>query len=744
MQLQTPHLTLVLISLLSLNCGSWAQSAFTIDSVKLTLLPGNSVESGTKVTLRCDVKVSHSFPQLSHTFTFMKYNTIIYSKNSSQAMVERSFTPARRSNSGSYQCRVTIHSKEKSSNTETLTVRGLQTPLLRVESNVVNEGEKVTATCSVPEETGPLQFSFYRNQQMFMILTSNENSTNTSVEFQESGESDLHCTYRHMEFPDSSNSSNIERVLIQPVTIIPSIKVQPGLEVVEGDRVRISCDVLGHSKNGYEVFLTDRETLLMSSPSSFTHSFEVNASSSGRYVCKVETGKTEKISTAELFVAELLSRPVLSMSPQQVFQGQMLTLSCRTLNINQERITKADVKFELYKDQHPLKEGHTFNFTASQSSNGNYTCRATAKNITKESKQLIINAKVPVSPPVIRAVGQVIVGKPFQLLCESELGTLPISYTLLRYQRPFYTLTVSGPQRSAVFNISYINHADEIHSFTCQAQGGAYSRFSQALNTPVIEPVSKPELSLGFPRGQTFTEGTDVSLYCSVQQGTVPVTFFWYRVGSSRPLFTSRSSVTRGEHVIRSITRDHRGKYYCGAYNDAGQTQNSEPVTVGVNLAGWKKAVIAVICILILVLIVAILVLFLKKARTPRKRKRAVELSVKPARPKSSDPMRMSLTLDIEDNTAVNNTPGVMGRNVWSDHVSDSESDDPGREEECEKLRYTEIQPQQPNNPEEALVVEECVIVNSELQDGTQEDPDHQTTDSVEYVQLNHCNQNPE
>uniref|UniRef100_A0A3B1KDX9 Platelet and endothelial cell adhesion molecule 1a n=1 Tax=Astyanax mexicanus TaxID=7994 RepID=A0A3B1KDX9_ASTMX len=447
---------------------------------------------------------------------------------------------------------------------------GLQTPLLRVESNVVNEGEKVTATCSVPEETGPLQFSFYRNQQMFMILTSNENSTNTSVEFQESGESDLHCTYRHMEFPDSSNSSNIERVLIQ---------LQPGLKVVEGDRVRISCDVLGHSKNGYEVFLTDRETLLMSSPSSFTHSFEVNASSSGRYVCKVETGKTEKIST-------LLSRPVLSMSPQQVFQGQMLTLSCRTLNINQERITKADVKFELYKDQHPLKEGHTFNFTASQSSNGNYTCRATAKNITKESKQLIINAKVPVSPPVIRAVGQVIVGKPFQLLCESELGTLPISYTLLRYQRPFYTLTVSGPQRSAVFNISYINHADEIHT----------------LNTPVIGThlmiyLNTPELSLGFPRGQTFTEGTDVSLYCSVQQGTVPVTFFWYRVGSSRPLFTSRSSVTRGEHVIRSITRDHRGKYYCGAYNDAGQTQNSEPVTVGVCVCVYIVCVCVCVCV---------------------------------------------------------------------------------------------------------------------------------------------------
>lgn len=47
-----------------------------------------------------------------------------------------------------------------------------------------------------------------------------------------------------------------------------------------------------------------------------------------------------------------------------------------------------------------------------------------------------------------------------------------------------------------------------------------------------------------------------------------------------------------------------------------------------VNLAGWKKALIGVFCIVLLVLIVIILVVFLKKARTPRKNKRAVELSV--------------------------------------------------------------------------------------------------------------------
>ncbi|XP_072549286.1 platelet endothelial cell adhesion molecule [Salminus brasiliensis] len=746
MELWPPWFTLVLISMLTMCHDGRTQSAFTIDSVELTLLPGNTVESGTEVTLRCKAKVSHSFTQLTHTFAFLKYNTVIYSKNSSEAMVEHSFTPARAYNTGSYTCHIQVHKKKKSSNTEILTVKGLQTPQLRVQPDVVYEGEAITVTCSAPEEIGGLYFSFYEKTENIMSIPSNNNSATITKELQKLGETFLYCNYKHMLLPDISNNSNTVKVTVKELNIIPSINIQPHTDVVEGDRIHITCNVSGYSRSGHEVFLT-KEKLLHFSNKSFTYSLEVRANNSGKYVCKVEKGKAEKTSTAELIVTELFSRPVLSVTPKQVFLEQIFSLSCRSPKIFRKRITDADVKYTLYKNQHLLKAGHIFNFTASQASNGNYTCRATAKGITKESNQLTINAKVPVSPPVIRAVGQVIIRKPFQILCESKLGTLPITYTLLRFNRSVGKVTVTGPLHSALFNVSYINHIDEIHSFICQAQNqeGGERKSSGVLNAAVIEPVSKPELSLGFPRGHTFTEGMDVSLYCSVQRGTVPVTFSWYRTGITQPIFTARFSRTKEQHIIRSITRDHRGKYYCEAFNDANGTQRSEAITVGVNLAGWKKAIIAVICIFILVLIVAILVLFLKKARAPRKRKRAVELSVKPARPKSNDPMRMSLTLDFEDNTAVNTTPGVMGRNVWSEHVSDSESDDPSKEAECQELQYTEVHPQQTANAEEAPMTQDTDTANGEVQDCPQGAPDEGTTDSaVEYVQLNHCEQDPE
>lgn len=51
-------------------------------------------------------------------------------------------------------------------------------------------------------------------------------------------------------------------------------------------------------------------------------------------------------------------------------------------------------------------------------------------------------------------------------------------------------------------------------------------------------------------------------------------------------------------------------------------------ISFTVSLAGWKKALVGVSCIILLVLIVIILVIFLKKAHTPQKNKRAVELSV--------------------------------------------------------------------------------------------------------------------
>lgn len=69
-----------------------------------------------------------------------------------------------------------------------------------------------------------------------------------------------------------------------------------------------------------------------------------------------------------------------------------------------------------------------------------------------------------------------------------------------------------------------------------------------------------------------------------------------------------------------------------------------------------------------------------------------MELSVKPASTKTDETLRLT---HGEVNEAANVTPGVMGRSVWSDHVS--ESDDQTSEETTEVPvpQYTEVHPQE-------------------------------------------------
>lgn len=101
-------------------------AAFTIDWVKLDILPRAVVNSGTNLTLRCKVKVYHgSQVQLVQTFRFLQNKKIIYSKKSSDAVVEHNFIPARASNSGLYKCEVLIKERKKDSNALNLTVTGM-------------------------------------------------------------------------------------------------------------------------------------------------------------------------------------------------------------------------------------------------------------------------------------------------------------------------------------------------------------------------------------------------------------------------------------------------------------------------------------------------------------------------------------------------------------------------------------------------------------------------------------------
>lgn len=103
-------------------------TAYTIDTVRLTIEPRNAVQTGTAVSLRCQVSVSHSnIPNLIHSFQLTRDDVPIYTNNATEDTVEYKINPARAADSGNYECRVSVKNKAKASNSQKLDVKGTVT-----------------------------------------------------------------------------------------------------------------------------------------------------------------------------------------------------------------------------------------------------------------------------------------------------------------------------------------------------------------------------------------------------------------------------------------------------------------------------------------------------------------------------------------------------------------------------------------------------------------------------------------
>lgn len=66
--------------------------------------------------------------------------------------------------------------------------------------------------------------------------------------------------------------------------------------------------------------------------------------------------------------------------------------------------------------------------------------------------------------------GTLVLGKPFQLLCHSDSGTLPITYTLYGPGGQNELRIVSKPGTQAVFNSSAIFKISDLDKFLCHVK----------------------------------------------------------------------------------------------------------------------------------------------------------------------------------------------------------------------------------------------------------------------------------
>lgn len=65
-------------------------------------------------------------------------------------------------------------------------------------------------------------------------------------------------------------------------------------------------------------------------------------------------------------------------------------------------------------------------------------------------------------------------GKPFQVLCHSDNGSLPITYTVSSPSSPIATRVVMNPGERAIFNMSALYKASDISKLMCRAKNSRH------------------------------------------------------------------------------------------------------------------------------------------------------------------------------------------------------------------------------------------------------------------------------
>lgn len=80
-----------------------------------------------------------------------------------------------------------------------------------------------------------------------------------------------------------------------------------------------------------------------------------------------------------------------------------------------------------------------------------------------------------VSKAILSVVGGTLVlGKHFQVLCHSDNGSLPITYTLSSPSGTVETRVVRNPGERAIFNVSALYKASDISKLICRAKNSQH------------------------------------------------------------------------------------------------------------------------------------------------------------------------------------------------------------------------------------------------------------------------------
>ncbi|XP_066063849.1 LOW QUALITY PROTEIN: Fc receptor-like protein 4 [Chamaea fasciata] len=381
--------------------------------------------------------------------------------------------------------------------------------------------------------------------------------------------------------PLSLTDTQTTQLLVEP----------PWIPAVLWDRVTLTCQ--GSGTAGATTWYKDGQRWGQDRHDRFT------VTVSGTYKCQ------RRGSGLSPPVAVLNDQLVLQVPALTLLEGDTVTLRCRAMH----DMSVSRVRF--YQDGKDrgwaLRGAKLFLSPLELHHSGHYHCEVSVGLWPSLSPPVTVRVHELFTVPVLEGPPELTEGSPLNLSCLSTPSPLrpqvPIQHLFYRDGQ-----LVGGPQ---VFPQILMPAVKLSHSgyYSCQvhSEGGIVQKSSAWLRVTVHMPVANATITPG-PLSHQVHAGDPVTLHCSVQVGSAPVTFTWLHNGRE---------VAQGPILeLGDVDVGHSGTYQCVATNQLGQDRHrvfralSPELALEVTLQGPKGTVAAGVggSLFLLVLLVAVIV----------------------------------------------------------------------------------------------------------------------------------------
>ncbi|XP_077048045.1 LOW QUALITY PROTEIN: Fc receptor-like protein 3 [Agelaius phoeniceus] len=424
----------------------------------------------------------------------------------------------------------------------------------------------------------PLSFSWHRKVSGALL------GTGPHLELSHTGDNDsgqYRCRVSDGDSVAESDPMNVTVLVpVANATIIPGPLAHQGYA---GDNVTLHCSVQCMATNqlgqdGHRVFRALSPELALedltcqgSGTAGATTWYKdgqrwgqqgsdrLSVTESGTYTCvRPGTGHSPPI--------RVLDDPlVLQVPARALLEGDTVTLRCRSW----QNKPLTDVYF--YHDGKKLQglhDGSELSLSPLRlHHSGRYHCTGRVVSQWRESEQVTVTVhRVPLLGVSLSAQpprGQVALGDSLVLSCTVAVGTGPLSFSW--HEQGSWAPLGSAP----CLELHHIGDNDS-GQYRCHVSDGDSVAESDPLNVTVLAeqdpwdgvPMANATITPG-PLSHQVHAGDNVTLHCSVQVGSAPVTFTWLHNGQE---------VAQGPLLeIGDVNVGHSGTYQCVATNQLGQ-----------------------------------------------------------------------------------------------------------------------------------------------------------------------------